>query len=64
MSLFSKKDADQHAGSGLDKPDPKSLLAKVTDALKPAPSTKPVDAAAAPKDEEVITPPVIAAGSD
>lgn len=29
MSLFKKK--DEHAGSGLDKPDPKSLVEKVVD---------------------------------
>jgi hypothetical protein len=55
MSLFSKKDADHHAGSGLDKPDPESLLEKLTDALKPAPSVTPTDTPAAPK-EEVVSP--------
>lgn len=32
MSLFKKK--DEHAGSGLDKPDPKGLVEKVVDKMK------------------------------
>lgn len=39
MSLFTKK--EEHAGSGLDKPEPKSLLDRIADKLKanpPSPS--------------------------
>ena len=41
------KQAEDHVGSGLDKPDPKTLMEKVTDGLKkvvpskPAPDQKP-----------------------
>ncbi len=32
MSLFKKK--DEHAGSGIDKPEPKSVIGKVMDKVK------------------------------
>jgi hypothetical protein len=62
MSLFSKKGAD-HVGSGLDKPDPKSLLQTLKDALTPTSTAMSVDAADATK-EAVVTLPVASAGSD
>ena len=33
MSIF-RKSEDHHAGSGLDKPDPKTLTEKITDTVK------------------------------
>jgi hypothetical protein len=42
MSPFRKK--DEHAGSGLDKPQPKSLIARIADKLK----TRPKAAAGKP----------------
>ena len=41
MSPFHKK--DEHAGSGLDKPEPKNLLTRIVDRLKanPAKAAKP-----------------------
>ena len=46
MSLFKKK-TDDHAGSGIDKPAPKTLVEKVVEALKDvgqpgAPAVAPV----------------------
>jgi len=40
MSLFKKK--DEHAGSGLDKPDPKGLVEKVVDQMKGVADAQPV----------------------
>jgi hypothetical protein len=34
MSLFKKK--DEHAGSGVDKPEPKGIVSKVVDKVKAA----------------------------
>lgn len=46
MSLFRKK--DDHAGSGIDKPDPKGMVEKVVDKVKavtrPAENPKPAPA--------------------
>lgn len=42
MSLFKKK--DEHAGSGIDKPDPKGIVGKLVDTVKsvaPKPATPP-----------------------
>ena len=39
MSLFKKK--DEHAGSGIDKPDPKGVVAKVVDTVKSVTAPKP-----------------------
>ncbi len=39
MPLFRK--TEEHTGSGIDKPEPKSLLSRVKDKIKPA-SAKPV----------------------
>jgi hypothetical protein len=36
MSLF--KDKDEHAGSGVDKPDPKGIVEKMVDKVKGAPA--------------------------
>ncbi|HEU0162296.1 MAG TPA: hypothetical protein VFQ69_07825 [Rhizomicrobium sp.] len=49
MPLFSKK-ADDHVGSGLDKPDPKSLVEKVIETVKTVgqPGTPPVPGAQPP----------------
>lgn len=43
MSLFKKK--DEHAGSGIDKPDPKGIVEKVVDTVKSvaAPAPKPAE---------------------
>lgn len=43
MPLFNKK-ADDHVGSGLDKPEPKSLVEKVIETVKTVgqPGTPPV----------------------
>jgi hypothetical protein len=35
MAIF-RKNEDQHAGSGLDKPDPKTLTEKIADTVKAA----------------------------
>jgi hypothetical protein len=35
MSLF--KARDEHAGSGLDRPEPKSLIARIAEKLKATP---------------------------
>ena len=35
---FKKK--DEHAGSGLDKPEPKSLIARIADRLKVTPQSR------------------------
>lgn len=40
MSLFKKK--DEHAGSGLDKPDPKGFVEKVVDKVKGVTEAQPV----------------------
>ena len=40
MSLFKKK--DEHAGSGLDKPDPKGLVEKVVDKMKGVADAQPI----------------------
>jgi len=49
MPLFSKK-PDDHVGSGLDKPDPKSLVEKVIETVKTVsqPGTPPVPGDGAP----------------
>lgn len=39
MSLFKKK--DEHAGSGIDKPDPKGIVEKVVDTVKSVAAPKP-----------------------
>ena len=39
MSPFRKK--DEHAGSGLDKPEPKSLIARIAGKLKTRRAPKP-----------------------
>jgi hypothetical protein len=41
MSLFKKK--DEHAGSGIDKPDPKGIVEKVVETVKSVttPAPKP-----------------------
>ena len=36
---FRKK--DEHAGSGIDKPEPRSLIARIADRLKARPTPKP-----------------------
>lgn len=43
MSLFRKK--DEHAGSGIDKPDPKGVVEKVVETVKwvATPAPKPVE---------------------
>lgn len=43
MSLFKKK--DEHAGSGIDKPDPKGIVEKVVETVKSvaAPAPKPAE---------------------
>jgi hypothetical protein len=47
MSLFKKK--DEHAGSGVDKPDPKGLVERVVDKVKgPAQPVMPPKGPAAP----------------
>jgi hypothetical protein len=46
MSLFKKK--DEHAGSGVDKPDPKGLVEKVVDKVKEATQAQPVVPPASP----------------
>ena len=38
MSPFKKN--DEHAGSGLDKPEPKNLVSRIADKLKPEPRPK------------------------
>jgi hypothetical protein len=38
--MFKKK--DEHAGSGVDKPDPKGLVEKVVDRVKGAAQAQPV----------------------
>ncbi len=40
MSPFRTK--DEHAGSGLDKPEPRSLVARIVDRLKTNPPPKAV----------------------
>jgi len=40
MSLFKK--TDEHAGSGLDKPDPKGIVEKVVDKVKEVAQAQPV----------------------
>lgn len=40
MSLFKKK--DEHAGSGVDKPDPKGLVEKVMEKVKGTAPAQPV----------------------
>lgn len=44
MSLFKKK--DDHAGSGIDKPEPKGIVEKVVETVKSVTTPKP---AAPPK---------------
>jgi hypothetical protein len=39
MSLFKKK--DDHAGSGIDKPDPKGIVEKVVETVKSVAAPKP-----------------------
>jgi hypothetical protein len=39
MSLFKKK--DDHAGSGIDKPEPKGIVKKVVETVKSAAAPKP-----------------------
>lgn len=46
MSLFKKK--DEHAGSGIDKPDPKGIVEKVVDTVKSVATPKPVAPAKSP----------------
>ncbi len=41
MPLFKK--TDNHAGSGVDKPEPKSLVARVVDKVKAAGQPAPVE---------------------
>jgi hypothetical protein len=43
MSLFKKKD-DHHAGSGIDKPEPKGVVEKAVESVKSLgkPAPKPV----------------------
>ncbi len=40
MSLFKK--TDEHAGSGIDKPEPKGIVEKVVDKVKAATAPSPV----------------------
>ena len=58
MSLFRKK--DDHAGSGIDKPDPKGIVEKVVDKVKavtrPATNPKPAPAAAPTAADSVFPP--------
>ncbi len=55
MSPFKKK--DEHAGSGLDKPEPKSLVSRIADKLKTEPKPK---AAARKPPSPKATPPCAA----
>lgn len=60
MSLFRKQ--DDHAGSGIDKPDPKGLVEKVVDKVKavtrPAVNPKPAPAAT-PSAADGVFPPTL-----
>ena len=40
MSLFKK--TDEHAGSGVDKPDPKGIVEKMVEKVKEAAQAQPV----------------------
>ena len=42
MSLFKK--TDEHAGSGIDKPEPKSIVEKVVEKVKAATTPAPAPA--------------------
>lgn len=46
MTIFKKK--DDHAGSGIDKPEPKSIVEKLADTLRSVTTPKPAPPAKTP----------------